>query len=110
MIGAIGLDLSSLAAIGVLLGSAGGAFTGARMLGPNRGRVIQQSAASERESWRAALDTALEHYEADNVRLREALDELDAKFERCAAERDELRARMSRMLARFDELGVTAPD
>lgn len=118
-----GENLGSLAAIGVLLGSAVSAFTGRQLVGPNRRKIIAEGGASERESWRAALDTALEHYEADNGRLRAQLDELEkratndvteradlrARFEACAAERDALRGRVERMLERFAELGQEPP-
>lgn len=107
---ASGETLGSLAAVGVLLGSAVSAFTGGRLVGPNRRKVIAEGGASERESWRAALDTALEHYEADNGRLRLQVDELEKRFEACATERDALRGRVERMLARFAELGEVAPE
>ena len=109
VVAGIVLDLSSLAAIGVLVGSIVAAYRGQRMLGPDRRRVIQEGAASERESWRAALDTALARYEADNARLRAQVDELETRFEACASERDDLRDRLDRMLHRFAELGELPP-
>ena len=109
LLAAQGGDLGTLAAIGVLAGSFVSGYVGARMVGPNRRKVIEEASSSQRESWRAALDTALEHYEADNARLRGQVDELEKRFEACADERDELRARVHRLLQRFAELGEAPP-
>jgi hypothetical protein len=110
VIGSAALDLNSLAAVGVLLGAAAGAYQSIRIVGPNRRKVIEDTTTTATTRATAALDTALTRYEADNVRLRDDLDELEAKFASVVIERDELRARVNRMLAQFAADGTAPPD
>ncbi len=110
-------DLAQLGAIGVLVTAIVGAWASARIVGPNRRKVVEDTNTSATTRATVALEAVLDRYEADNVRLRSDVEDLEAKFDNCLRrlhtaerERDELAARIHRMVARFIEAGIDPPD
>ncbi len=109
----IGLDIVAIVA---LVGAIVKAYGSGALIGPQRGKVLEETTSGATKRAADALVTALDHVEEDNARLRGDVDRLDAKledvFRRLRAverERDELARRVDRMLRRFAELGETPP-
>ena len=110
----VGLDV---AALGPLFGAVVAGYVSARMVGPNRRKVIEETATSATERATAALERALDRYEKYNARLLEEVnaledsqDELEQRLatalERARTlteERDELLLRVRRLVERYGD-------
>lgn len=114
----VGIDVVAIVTLGGVVVTA---LVSVRMLGPNRRKVIEETAklvedtaASKTTRAINALETALTRSEADNTRLRVDFDELEERLDSCldrlrvvTAERDQFAARLERMSRQLADAGIT---
>lgn len=109
------IDLSWVA-IGGLVGIIIRAYTDGRLVGPNRGKVLEEATDLATRRSVDSLQVALDRFEKYNDRLRSDVSELEDKLEELLArlhaveeERDYLRSRVDHMVRRFAQIGAQPP-